>query len=100
MPVAFLQRVGRDYTFHFTASAGPFAGEHTNVWLNYMILDQRTFRALIGLSTDRLGSGSQIGTAYHEATHAYLDLRDSEPAFARVIRDGVEHYRDAPMANG
>jgi hypothetical protein len=36
---------------------------------------------------------SGLGTIYHEATHAYLDLMEDDPRFAPVLQSAEAYYR-------
>jgi hypothetical protein len=46
------------------------------------------------------GSTREIGTIYHERTHAYLDIKQNDPKVAEIIRNGTAYYKDAPMSDG
>src|SRR5262245_1785811 len=101
MPVAFLRVVGKRYTFHVTAAAGPFSTEHANPITNSMYLNVSTYKMLIKMETALpVGEATAIATAYHESTHAFLDLKENEPKFKKLIEDGIKHYQGAPMAGG
>ncbi len=101
MPVTFLRAVGKGYTFQGTATAGPFADEAANVFLNTITLRSDTYDALADLDIEKpFGEATALQTVYHESTHAYLDLMENDPKFAAFIKEGVSYYTGAPLKGG
>jgi len=95
LPVNFLRIVGRSYTLNMN---GPGRAQRADVWTNSMYLDRSTYDLLVDMNVDLpVGESTAILTAYHESTHAYLDLKENEAAFKTFIADGEKHYKDAPM---
>ena len=45
-------------------------------------------------------NSNKIGTLFHEATHAYLDIFQNHPGIQPHLQAGVEYYTDAPLKNG
>jgi outer membrane protein OmpA-like peptidoglycan-associated protein len=41
-----------------------------------------------------------VSSAFHEASHAFLDLAKKDPKWRLFIEVGEEHYRNAPAAGG
>ena len=44
-----------------------------------------------------LGEAAEIGTLYHEAAHAYIDINSDKAVFAEVIKHGREYYEGAEL---
>jgi len=97
MPVKFLKLVSSKYTFGHTSGIA-----NTNTWLNNIDLSDSELSTLrAGFRPGgTMGESTTIQTLYHEATHAYLDLRDDEKKFKDFIKDGDNYYKDAPLEGG
>ncbi len=97
MPARFLRLVGEKYTFGETSGIS-----NANPVLNIIDLDKGDLATLkAGFRPGgTMGESSTIQTLYHEATHAYLDLKENETKFAEFIRDGIAYYKSAPLAGG
>lgn len=79
LPVKILRYLEQYYSIHTTKQAG-----YTDVRLNNLYLNRRNYDLLKGARlgpTDRAGvqmiesEGEAVNELYHEATHAYLDLK-------------------------
>src|SRR5262245_30742393 len=97
MPVRFLRLVGAKYSFGETSGIS-----NRNTWLNTMDPDKADVDMLKGgfRPGGTLDEASLIQTIYHESTHAYLDLKENEQKFSSFIKDGIAHYRGAPLRGG
>jgi hypothetical protein len=99
LPVNMLKAVGKGYSF---GVAWFGSTSDTDTWLNKINLSSAdVYDALVKMKYGPpRGVTSALGSAYHEGSHAYLDLKDGEPAFKKFIDDGKAHYKDAPLEDG
>lgn len=82
--------------------AVPSTGEtHYNDVLNLMDVDTRDADGLAAFHTAS-AAPSAVGDIYHEATHAYLDLRleAHDRGISNILRDAESYYTGAPLQRG
>lgn len=96
LPVGMLRNVARsDYTYR--------QGSSTSVspWLNTMTFEPADLAAVANMSPSKPRKEARgVQTIYHEATHAWLDVKQDD-AEVRVLRqEGREYYKDAPLSAG
>jgi hypothetical protein len=97
LPVRFLEEVGRSYAI--VVEKGD--SDRVRTVLNRLILSTETMDNVQNLSLDGGMKGSSgIGTIFHEATHAWLDLNSDRPEVAGLTARGEEHYEGAPLQGG
>jgi hypothetical protein len=99
LPVTFLKVVGKSYSFGVRWTAGL---SETDVYFNKITLSSASlYDQLVDLKYGPGGPGaSALTSAYHEGSHAYLDLKENEPQFKKFVADGKAHYAGAPMTDG
>lgn len=96
LPVGMLRDVAdSDYTYEL--------GGSTNVspWFNALTFEPADLASVadMSLSKPRKEAGG-VQTIYHEATHAWFDVK-KDAADVRVLREqGREYYKDAPLGQG
>jgi hypothetical protein len=96
LPVELLRAVGRDYHVLSTTSSA-----FTNVYTNTLNLNPNTYATLLSLDADnKPGDSGSLQQAYHESTHAYMDLKENDSKFKQFTEDGIKYYTDAPLENG
>lgn len=99
MPVGYLKKVLHEYSFGYTRGV-----DHVNPLFNTFNLQPSTLDNLkaikIGGTAIVVGESSSIQTLYHEAVHAYLDLKSETPIVARLVREGSDYYHNAPLLGG
>jgi hypothetical protein len=96
MPVRFLRELDAG-SYVIASTTGT---SRVMPWINTMFLDEVDLAAVARL---RIAPGSQtqhVETLYHEATHAWLDLKSDLPEVTALRAHGIPHYRDAPMDRG
>jgi hypothetical protein len=99
MPVNFLKAVGKSYRFGVRMFGG---SSQTDTYLNMIDLSSASvYDQLVGMKYGPpRGVASALLTAYHEGSHAYLDIKENEASFKTFIADGKAYYKDAPLDDG
>jgi hypothetical protein len=98
LPVNMLKAVGKSYSFGVRWTKGP---PETDVYFNKINLQSASdYDELVHLKYGSAGVASILSTAYHEGSHAYLDLKEDDPRFKTFVADGLAHYKGAPMEDG
>jgi hypothetical protein len=96
MPTKFLAAVGKGYDLTVIAEKESEAFDRAR---KQMELHRSTYDLLVGMNADLpFGEAGAIDNVYHEATHAYLELKREK--FKKLIADGEKYYTDAPMKGG
>jgi hypothetical protein len=99
LPVGFLKAVGKSYSFGVRWTDGP---SETDVYFNKITLSSAgVYDQLVDLAYGPpRGVTSALLTAYHEGSHAYLDLKEDDPRFKAFVAGGLAHYKGAPLKDG
>jgi hypothetical protein len=98
LPVRFIREVERSYT---VVSSESETDDFVRTALNHMYLSTNTQRSIRDISPALpIGEGTAIQTVYHEATHAYFDLKSDDPTFQTISKRVSEHYQEAPLTSG
>jgi len=93
-PVKFLREVESGYRIL------PGISSQVLPWFNIMLLEPDEFNSLELMSTPQLGASTGIENIYHEATHAWVDIHSDRADVAKLVSNGVAHYKEAPVEGG
>jgi len=96
LPVGMLRDVARsDYTYR---QGGPTS---VSPWLDTMTFEPADLASVANMSPSKPRKEARgVQTIYHEATHAWLDVK-KDTAEVRVLRQqGLEYYKEAPLTAG
>ncbi len=97
LPVKFLKYLLHSSYSYSSAGASSFVLPT----FNHMVLEKNVIEGVTPLSLAApLGEMTAIQTIYHEATHAWLDLQEDNPEVAALMKDGIKHYKGAPLMRG
>ncbi|MET0287732.1 MAG: hypothetical protein ABW352_24805 [Polyangiales bacterium] len=95
LPVRFLEDVeGSSYLILDTKK-----GSRVIPSFNTMLLDESDLLGVSNVTDGRSSASGVIGDVYHEATHAWLDLRRGLPEVRALREQGIAHYHDAPVVH-
>ena len=101
MPAGFLQVVAKNYNIGSKSDTLlPFLHAPNSVQqaCNQMYLSDDVMDDILDLDLEGKGNSSGgVQTAYHEGTHAFLDLMKSDPKYADFIKKGTDDYRGAKL---
>lgn len=95
MPVRFLREVAdSDYRIvNIGLSSCVFPT------LDTMVLDDDDLAGIALIRSSSESATRAMENVYHEATHAWLDLRQDSPEVASLCQLGPSHYEGAPLAH-
>lgn len=96
LPVGMLREVGRsNYTYK--------QGSSTSVspWFDTMTFEPADLAAVANMSPSKpRKEGRGVETIYHEATHAWLDIKKDAAEVKALREHGREYYKNAPLTAG
>ena len=100
LPVRFLEYVMRKYGLQLDSRKKDFATDYDN---NKLLLSH-PLGARIGKAAfdGDLTEARAIGILYHEATHAYMDLKleEADPEVKRLVNAAKQYYRGGSLVGG
>src|SRR4051794_20797600 len=97
LPVRFLREVVKGYALK-TADDDD---DRVKPALNRLYLSANTLSSVQKMApTLPFGEAPGIQTIYHEATHAYFDLKQEDPSVASLLADCTRYYEAGSLSNG
>ncbi len=96
MPVGFLREVASsDYTILAIGKSSSVMRS-----LDILFLDDKDLHGMSIALSDADSASQHLQNAYHEATHAWLDLKSDLPEVQALRERGVANYHNAPVEHG
>ena len=105
LPVGFLETVGSkaesgEYSMESSSVLSIFGDDKFLPMFKKLNLDPASLEGWRKIAEGGHVRVAFTGSLIHEATHAFLDIKNDDKAYADFISKGVEYYRDAPLEGG
>lgn len=96
LPVGLLRTVASSsYSYEFDSETA------VSPWTNTMSFQKSELDGVAKMSPDLpLGEQTSVLNIYHEATHAWFDLKEDEPRVKSLLAHGHTYYDRAPLTGG